>query len=148
MSEVSSRLFDTIDSIIDMLEKHAARLDAIEQTRGPWLNAKPTLPGNRLVMESGAMRREQLEQCPDGLLPDGDKCPRCGGSRAPSGVGGGTWVHFSPDPARRVPQPLTEKEVIAASFPMTASNVGILKDAGLGIYRIEDIRRFAEEARK
>lgn len=33
-------------------------------------------------------------QCPDGLLPDGEQCPRCGGKRAPSGVGGGTWVHF------------------------------------------------------
>lgn len=31
--------------------------------------------------------------CPDGLLPDGETCPRCGGNRAPSGVDGGTWVH-------------------------------------------------------
>lgn len=36
--------------------------------------------------------------CPDGLTPDGAVCPRCGGARAPSGIGGGTWVHF-PSPA-------------------------------------------------
>lgn len=33
-------------------------------------------------------------ECPDALLPDGDVCPRCGGPRAPSGVDGGSWVHF------------------------------------------------------
>lgn len=43
-------------------------------------------------------------------------------------------------PGRKVPQPLTKEEVVAAGFPMTASNVGILKDAGLGIYRIADIK--------
>lgn len=31
--------------------------------------------------------------CPDALLPDGPVCPRCGSPRAPSGVGGGSWVH-------------------------------------------------------
>lgn len=31
--------------------------------------------------------------CPDGLLPDGPICPKCGGVRGPSGIGGGTWVH-------------------------------------------------------
>lgn len=36
---------------------------------------------------------EPVKPCPDGLLPDGEKCPRCGGSRAPSGVNRGTWVH-------------------------------------------------------
>jgi len=35
-------------------------------------------------------------KCPDGLLPDGECCPRCGGRRAPSGIDGGTWVHFEP----------------------------------------------------
>lgn len=33
-------------------------------------------------------------KCPDGLLPDGPTCPRCGGKRGPSGVDGGTWVHY------------------------------------------------------
>lgn len=33
-------------------------------------------------------------ECPNGLLPDGPTCPRCGGKRAPSGVDGGSWVHF------------------------------------------------------
>lgn len=32
--------------------------------------------------------------CPDGLLPDGNICPRCGKRRGPSGIAGGTWVHF------------------------------------------------------
>lgn len=32
--------------------------------------------------------------CPDAVLPDGPTCSRCGGPRAPSGVGGGSWVHF------------------------------------------------------
>lgn len=34
------------------------------------------------------------DECPDGLLPDGPTCPACGGKRGPSGVGGGTWVHY------------------------------------------------------
>jgi hypothetical protein len=34
------------------------------------------------------------DTCPDAQLPDGPTCPRCGGPRAPSGVGGGSWVHF------------------------------------------------------
>lgn len=32
-------------------------------------------------------------KCQDGALPDGPTCPKCGGERAPSGVGGGSWVH-------------------------------------------------------
>lgn len=32
--------------------------------------------------------------CPDGLLPDGEICPRCGGKRGPSGIDGGSWVHI------------------------------------------------------
>lgn len=32
--------------------------------------------------------------CPNALLPDGPVCPRCGGRRGPSGVDGGSWVHF------------------------------------------------------
>jgi len=35
-----------------------------------------------------------MDKCPEGLLPDGEICPRCGRSRAPSGIDGGTWVHF------------------------------------------------------
>lgn len=36
----------------------------------------------------------EAQKCPDALLPDGDKCPRCGGRRGPSGVDGGSWVHY------------------------------------------------------
>jgi len=38
--------------------------------------------------------------CPDDLLPDGAICPRCGGLREPSGVNGGSWVHYNPANAR------------------------------------------------
>lgn len=34
------------------------------------------------------------EKCPNALTPDGPVCPRCGGRRGPSGVGGGSWVHY------------------------------------------------------
>ena len=34
------------------------------------------------------------EKCPDALLPDGPTCPRCGGRRGPSGIDGGSWVHY------------------------------------------------------
>ena len=39
--------------------------------------------------------RSEGESCPNALLPDGPVCPRCGGKRAPSGVDGGSWVHFA-----------------------------------------------------
>lgn len=39
------------------------------------------------------LQSREGSECPDGLLPDGDRCPKCGGPRAPSGIGGGTWVH-------------------------------------------------------
>lgn len=32
--------------------------------------------------------------CPNALLPDGPICPRCGNRRGPSGVDGGSWVHY------------------------------------------------------
>jgi len=34
------------------------------------------------------------EKCPNGLTPDGPICPRCGKRRGPSGVDGGSWVHY------------------------------------------------------
>jgi len=40
------------------------------------------------------------ESCPDGLTPDGEVCPRCGKTRAPSGVDGGSWVHAGVSKAR------------------------------------------------
>ena len=40
------------------------------------------------------MKFRGLVSCPDELLPDGPICPRCGGERAASGCGGGSWVHF------------------------------------------------------
>ena len=49
--------------------------------------------------------RAEMEQCPNGLTPDGPVCPRCGGDRAPSGVDGGSWVHFQ----RRAEQPTLDE---------------------------------------
>jgi len=34
------------------------------------------------------------DKCPDNLLPGGPVCPRCGKRRGPSGVDGGSWVHY------------------------------------------------------
>lgn len=42
-------------------------------------------------------KKAQSEECPNNLLPDGPVCPRCGKKRAPSGVDGGSWVHFDPE---------------------------------------------------
>ncbi len=35
-----------------------------------------------------------LVECPNNLLPDGPVCPKCGGRRGPSGIDGGSWVHY------------------------------------------------------
>jgi hypothetical protein len=48
------------------------------------------------VAEIAAETRERqvaAGMCPDAELPDGPICPLCGGVRAPSGEGGGSWVH-------------------------------------------------------
>lgn len=37
---------------------------------------------------------EPQKKCPDALLPDGPRCPRCFGERGPSGIDGGSWVHI------------------------------------------------------
>jgi len=43
---------------------------------------------------AAAIRALGADKCPDGLTPDGPVCPRCGGRRGPSGVDGGSWVHY------------------------------------------------------
>lgn len=55
----------------------------------------------------------QSERCPDGLLPDGPTCPRCGGKRGPSGVDGGSWVHYgtSAAPVEAVRALLTDEQI-------------------------------------
>lgn len=55
----------------------------------PFRKAHPNI---HVASVLGKVLREQ--NCPDGLLPDGEVCPKCGKNRAPSGVGWGTWVHF------------------------------------------------------
>jgi hypothetical protein len=47
----------------------------------------------KTLTDLGPTMPEEVE-CPDGLLPDGDICPGCGKRRGPSGIGGGTWVHY------------------------------------------------------
>lgn len=59
--------------------------------------------------DSVALPAQVQSPCPNGLLPDGEICPRCGGPRAPSGVDGGSWVHFSSTPT----QPKRDSEVEA-----------------------------------
>ncbi len=39
-------------------------------------------------------KRKIKVECPNALLPDGPICPRCGERRGPSGVDGGSWVHY------------------------------------------------------
>ena len=48
----------------------------------------------RVLLGPCAAPMETAGACPDGLTPDGEVCPRCVGPRAPSGIDGGTWVHF------------------------------------------------------
>jgi hypothetical protein len=53
--------------------------------------------GDQFVADAHAALSAALGvRCPDALLPDGPKCPRCGGERAPPGVDGGSWVHYQP----------------------------------------------------
>lgn len=42
----------------------------------------------------GVLWAEELSKCLDNQQPDGPVCPKCGGSRAPSGADGGSWVHL------------------------------------------------------
>lgn len=42
--------------------------------------------------------------CPDALLPDGPVCPRCGKRRGPSGIDGGSWVHYWPEEDDGIPK--------------------------------------------
>jgi hypothetical protein len=60
------------------------------------------------------------EPCYDALLPDGPKCPRCGGPRAPSGVDGGSWVHFH-RPAPAAAGPTLEEDVAAVKVALGAT---------------------------
>lgn len=62
-----------------------------------WMYAGPTGAHYTAIcewMDRMDERRQPPARCPDGVLPDGPVCPRCGGRRGPSGVGGGTWVHY------------------------------------------------------
>lgn len=52
------------------------------------LAVPPSAPTRSNTPERSTIR------CADGALPDGETCPQCGAPRAPSGIGGGTWVHF------------------------------------------------------
>ena len=86
-----------------------------------WLAAQLTLPEIQIATEyiekliasrpkSPAVAKVvpiRKEECPDALTPDGDICPRCGGPRAPSGVDGGSWVHFP----RKSPSELLQDEL-------------------------------------
>lgn len=49
--------------------------------------------GSSNPMDEAAGPGQAGWRCPEALLPDGPTCPRCGGERAASGAGGGSWVH-------------------------------------------------------
>lgn len=74
--------------LVDLLEKHieSAQLTPSEIREAAIL---ATIHYEMRTMRQFLIPRD----CPDALLPDGEICPRCGGKRAPSGVGGGSWVH-------------------------------------------------------
>lgn len=55
-------------------------------------------------------------ECPNALLPDGPICPRCGGPRAPSGVDGGSWVHFPRCPTQPAPPMPTDPSPACAGI--------------------------------
>lgn len=88
----------------DLQLDHAAKAE-IERLRAMLSDCYPAIDGETLMKTVGCERVLEIlcciteyqssgsTQCPDGLLPDGDVCPRCGGNRAPSGVNGGSWVH-------------------------------------------------------
>lgn len=77
--------------------ENAARLGKVASVC--WVEADVPLPLAPQTIR-GTVTASAEERCPDGLLPDGPVCPRCGRNRAPSGIDGGTWVHF--DGAQRV----------------------------------------------
>jgi hypothetical protein len=59
-------------------------------------------------------------KCPDGELPDGPVCPKCGEPRLPSGVDGGTWVHF---PIKNISNILKDSELGITFMPDQAATI-------------------------
>lgn len=58
----------------------------------PTSNREVAGPSN--TPEKNLENRGRSLSCKNGLLPDGPICPKCGKQRAPSGVDGGSWVHY------------------------------------------------------
>lgn len=69
---------------------HGDALDAaIDAARAATPPAQPSA-----VQRPYVAYNDRGEPCENGLLPDGPRCPRCGGPRGVSGVDGGSWVHY------------------------------------------------------
>lgn len=86
-------LRDRIARAEALMTKQAESAEVDSKTFGPSF----TLGYVRGLLE-GIRTALREHECPDALLPDGETCPRCGGPRAPSGIGGGSWVHFPRQP--------------------------------------------------
>lgn len=83
-----------------LLEEIAKELGChtIEQTPSGWTNTpeketRMSYVCRKLGYKPKGIAAEK-DICPDGLLPDGAVCPRCGKRRGASGVDRGTWVHY------------------------------------------------------
>lgn len=94
-------------------------LNSIGNPRCTWCEEPLGTPESRIARDLGVpveklveIATEEALKCPDGLLPDGETCPRCGGHRAPSGVDGGSWVHFVPgdDPIEETVNRATQQQ--------------------------------------
>jgi len=90
---------DSYKDLVDTLESELQRRAAL--SKAPYTLGDIVRERNRTAHEDRATRwlneaetvAQAVNDCQDGLLPDGDRCPNCGGFRAPSGIDGGTWVH-------------------------------------------------------
>jgi hypothetical protein len=84
---VSENCYVVESETVSKLQAEVKRLTALVQ-------AHQTYSPKQSQKESTKLPIIKQEKCPDALTPDGPVCPRCGGRRGPSGVDGGSWVHY------------------------------------------------------
>jgi hypothetical protein len=102
---IAWRATDEGKDVILLLEKGRPVGERVkcECKPSPYMEHMPNCPNWRSLLP--AATAGEPTKCPDGLLPDGETCPRCGGNRGPSGIDGGTWVHFPRSPATKLGAP-------------------------------------------
>ncbi len=84
---------------IELLKKFVGGGSAPEKSRSQRLREagftrRPTWRSLPKDGDAASDKETGADKCPDNLTPDGQVCPRCGGRRGPSGVDGGSWVHY------------------------------------------------------